>query len=73
MSVVRLRVTDPILAVSATPKNPPFVIIPVGTVLETTENLKNLGLHSVRFDGQEMLVFTKDIQERTVRVLSLES
>lgn len=72
-NVVRLRVTDTIIAVSPIPANPDLVTIPAGAVLETTDNINNLGLHPVTYDGRKLLVFTRDIRERTVRLTSAEA
>jgi hypothetical protein len=72
-NVVRLRVTDTILAVSPIRASPDLVMIPAGAVLETTDNINNLGLHPVTYDGRELLVFTRDIRERTVRLSSAEA
>jgi hypothetical protein len=78
--VVRLRVTDTILAVSPTPASSGLVTIPAGAVIETTDNMNTLadnmstlGLHPVTYEGQELLVFTRDILERTVRLSSAEA
>jgi hypothetical protein len=72
-NVVRLRVTDTILAVSPTPTNSALVMIPVGAVIQTSDNMNTLGLHPVNYDGRELLVFTRDIRERTVRLSSAEA
>ena len=72
-NVVRLRVTDTILAVSPVPAGSGFVTIPAGAVIETTDNIINLGLHAVTYEGRELLVFTRDIRERTVRSSTAEA
>jgi hypothetical protein len=69
-NVVRLRVTATILAVSPMPASSDLVMIPVGAVLATTDNINNLGLHAVTYNGRELLMFTRDIRERTVRLSS---
>jgi hypothetical protein len=72
-NVVRLRVTATILAVSPMPASSDLVMIPVGAVLATTDNINNPGLHAVTCNGRELLVFTRDIRERTVRLSSAEA
>jgi hypothetical protein len=72
-NVVRLRVTDTIVAVSPVPASSDFVTIPAGAVIETTDNMNTLGLHPVTYEGRELLVFTRDIRERTVRLFSAEA
>jgi hypothetical protein len=75
-NVVRLRVTDTIVAVSAVSfvtASSEFVTIPVGAVIEATENMNTLGLHPVTYDGRELFVFTRDIREGTVRVSSAKA
>jgi hypothetical protein len=42
-----------------------FVILPVGSIIETSDNLDEPGLHSVKFGGEELFAFTRDIEERT--------
>ena len=72
-NVLHLRVTDPIVAVSPVPASSDFVTIPAGAVIDTTDDMNTLGLHPVTYDGRELLVFTRDIRERTVRSSSAEA
>jgi len=72
-NVVRLHVTDAIVAVSPVPATSDFVTIPAGAVIDTRDNMNILGLHPVTYDGRELMVFTRDIRERTVRLLSAEA
>ena len=71
--MVLLCVTDTIVAVSTVPTSSDFVTIPTGAVIETKDNMSTLGLHPVTYDGRELLVFMRDILERTVRVFSAEA
>ena len=64
MSSERLRVTTPFLSISAAMK-PRFVTIPAGSIINSVDDLNEPGLRGVRFDGQELLAFTRDIRERT--------
>jgi hypothetical protein len=72
-NVIRRRVTDAILAVSPVPASSHFETIPAGAEIETTDDMNTLGLHPVTYDGRELLVFTRDIRERTVRSSSAEA
>jgi hypothetical protein len=69
-NVMHLRVTDTIVAVSASSD---LVVIPAGGVIDTSDNMNTLGPHPVTYDGRELLVFTRDIRERTVRSSSAEA
>ena len=64
MAFVRLRVTVELLAVTAV--NSRFVTLSEGSVIETSDELIEPGLHHVNFGGNDLLAFTRDIQERTV-------
>ena len=61
--VIHLHVVTPVLAVDA--KSSQFVTITPGSTIETTDDLAEPGLHEVRWYRQTLLVFTRDIQERT--------
>ena len=62
---IHLRVMSPLLAVDATAD---YVTIPETATIETTDDLGEPGFHRVRYLGESLLVFTRDIQERTQRV-----
>jgi hypothetical protein len=62
---IRLRVMSPLLALDATAE---YVTIPERSVIETTDDLAQPGFHRVRYDGQSLLAFGRDIHERTVRL-----
>jgi hypothetical protein len=64
MAFVRLRVTEPFLSIFATADHR-FFTIPVGSIIDTSDDLNEPGLHGVRFEGQELLAFPRDILERT--------
>jgi len=59
-SIVR-RLVSPIIATKARG----FVTLPVGSIIEAPDSLEEPGLRSVRFGGEEIFTFTRDIQERT--------
>ena len=67
-TAVRLHVVSPMLAVTPQDANPGFVDIPVGSVIETLDDLSEPGLHPVTFEGRQLLAFARDIRERSVRV-----
>jgi hypothetical protein len=67
-TAVRLHVTLPILAITAQLSKYNFVEIPAGSVIDTSGDLSEPGLHPVTFEGQQLLLFTRDIAERTERV-----
>jgi len=72
-TAVRLHVTLPILAITAQLSKHNFVDIPAGSVIETSGDLSEPGLHPVTFEGQQLLVFTRDIAERTEPVKEASS
>ena len=63
-SLVRRRVLSPILT---TNKNG-FVTVPVGSIIEMPENLQDPGLNSITVQGEQLLAFMRDIEERTEHV-----
>ena len=69
---VRFHVTSEILAL-ATRSDHRFVTIPAGSMIDTSEDLAQPGLHHVFFHGQELLAFTRDIRERTYQVTASNS
>jgi hypothetical protein len=72
-SAVRLHVRFEILAVSAQPEEHCFVTIPVGSMIETSDDLAEPGLHRVTYDSKDLLAFTRDIRERTRQVTASNS
>ena len=42
-----------------------FVTIPEGSVIETSRDLNEPGLHPLTFENRSLLAFTRDIKERT--------
>jgi hypothetical protein len=67
-SAVRLHVTSEILAVATQPDDHCFVTIPAGSAIETSDDLAEPGFRPVRFEGRDLLAFTRDIRERTEQV-----
>jgi hypothetical protein len=64
---IRLHVKSPLPAIDA---KSCCVTIPESSVIETTDDVSQPGFHRVRFDGQDLLAFGHDIQERTEQVSS---
>lgn len=65
--VIHLRLRSSIVAVPPVHHHG-FITIPAGSIIESSDDLIEPGLHRVRFDGNDLLVFTRDIRERTERV-----
>jgi len=49
-----------------------FVTIPVGSIIETSDDLHQPGFVYVNFDGNTFLAFKRDIKERTQPIDSAE-
>jgi hypothetical protein len=56
---------SPLLALAATAD---YVTIPETAVIQTADDLAEPGFRQVRYEGESLLVFGKDIQERTQRI-----
>jgi hypothetical protein len=63
---IHLQVISPILTVDA--KRSTFVVIPAGSIVNTSGDFPGPGFHPVAYDGQDLLAFTRDIRERTEEV-----
>lgn len=63
-SVVQRRITSPVVAV----KPHGFETIPVGSIVETPNDLHEPGLHAIRFGDEELFAFRRDIDERSEAV-----
>jgi hypothetical protein len=60
---IHLQVTSALLAVDAGRSK--FVVIPAGSIVNTSDDFPGPGFHSVVYNGQDLLAFTRDIRERT--------
>jgi hypothetical protein len=60
---VHLLVMSPLLTVDA--KRSKFVVIPAGSIVNTSDDFPGPGFHPVVYDGQNLLAFTRDLRERT--------
>jgi hypothetical protein len=67
-TAVRLHVISEILAVPMQTEMHSFITIPAGSVIETSDEFVEPGFRGVRFNGRNLLAFTRDIRERTERV-----
>ena len=63
-TVVRFRVTSPFLAVGSS-QHRGFITIPQGSVIETSDDLEEPGLHSMKLGHENLFAFARDIGERT--------
>ena len=63
---VHLQVTSPLLAVDC--KRSTFVVIPTGSIVNTSGDFPGPGFHPVTYNGQDLFAFTRDIRERTEQV-----
>ena len=59
---VRRRLISPILM---TTNARGYITVPAGTIIETSDELDEPGLHSIKFRDEEFFVFTRDIEELT--------
>jgi len=64
----RFRVVSSFVAFHASVRNRPFVNVPVGSIIETREEIQDPGLVEIRVNNQSLLAFTRDIEDRTVRL-----
>jgi hypothetical protein len=60
---IHLQVTSPLLAIDA--RGSKFVVIPAGSIVNTSDHFPGPGFHPVMYDGQDLLAFTRDLRERT--------
>ena len=56
---------SPLLALAATAD---YVTIPESAVIETADDLSEPGFRQVQYEGESLLAFTRDVQERTQRI-----
>jgi len=64
-SVVCFRVLSPFVAFHAVVTNKPFLTVPVGSIVETREEVHSPGLFEIRLNDQPLLAFMRDIDECT--------
>ena len=66
--IINLQVMSPIVSVEA--KGSKFIVIPVGSIVNTSDDFPEPGFHPVMYNGQDLLAFTRDIRERTEQLSS---
>ena len=54
-AVVRFRVVSPFEVIQPRIDGPPFVIMPVGAIIETDEEIRSPGLAEIRWNNQPLL------------------
>ena len=64
-SVASFLVVSPFLAVHLSAQKERFVTIPVGAVIETAFDLQEPGLVTATVNGDSLLIFLRDIMDRT--------
>lgn len=63
--MLRLRVTNPFLAVQCNDDKGTFYTVPVGSIIATGDDLFQPGLMHISLRGQELLAFARDIKEHS--------
>lgn len=63
--VARFRVVSPFLVFHAVVTNKPFLTVPVGSIIETHQEVHSPGLFEIRLNDQPLLAFMRDIEECT--------
>ena len=61
--IARFRVLSSFLAFHTVVTNKPFLTMPVGSIIETREEVHSPGLFEIRLNDQPLLAFMRDIQE----------
>ena len=64
-SVARFRVVSSFLAVQLSAERERFTTVPVGAIIETTEDLQGAGMVTITMNGARLLAFHRDIMERS--------
>lgn len=64
-SVVRFRVLASFEVIQPLIDLPPFVTLPVGSVIETGEPIRSPGLAEIRWNNQPLLARMRDIEQCT--------
>jgi hypothetical protein len=64
-SSARYRVLSPLLTVRKYSETRGFFTVPAGAIVETAGELEPPGLIPIRVFGQLLLVFSRDLSERT--------
>jgi hypothetical protein len=62
-TVGRFRVVFRFEVIQPCADGPPFVTVPVGSIIETQEDIRSPGLAEIRLNNQPLLARIRDIQE----------
>ena len=65
LSVVRFLVLSPFEVIQPFIDGPPFVTVPVGSIIETQEEIRGPGLAEIRMNNQPLLTRMRDIEQCT--------
>jgi len=63
-SVARFRLVSSFLAVQLSAQKERFMTVPVGAIIETSEDLQDAGMVTITMNGARLLAFHRDIMER---------
>ena len=62
-AVARFSVISPFEVIQPSIDGPPFVIVPVGAIIESDEEIRSPGLAEIRLNNQPLLARICDIEE----------
>ena len=63
-SVARFQVVSSFLAVQLSAEKQRFTTVPIGAIIETSEDLQDAGMVTITMNGTHLLAFHRDIMER---------
>ena len=63
LAAVRFCVVSPFEAIQPCIDGPPFLTVPVGSIIETDEDIRSPGLAEIRWNNQPLLARMRDIEE----------
>lgn len=66
--VARFRVLSPFEVIQPCVDGPPFVTVPVGSIIESQEEIRSPGVAEIRLNNQPLLARMRDIEKCTQRV-----
>jgi len=64
-AAVRFCVVAPFEVIQPCIDGPPFVTVPVGSIIETQEEIRSPGLAEIRWNNQPLLARMRDIEDHT--------
>lgn len=63
---LRFRVVSPFVVIQPNNTGPPFLTVPIGSIIETREEVHSPGLAEIRLNDKLLLAFMRDIEDRAV-------